>query len=127
MKYLGVDYGERKIGLSLAEGGLAYPLAVLRNKKGVLKKIKVICAEHAVSNIIVGLPEGKLIKKIKKFAQSLSRITRLPVDFEPETLTTQEAIDKMIQSKKGKMARRREEDAFAAAVILQNYLEIKAE
>jgi putative Holliday junction resolvase len=78
-----------------------------------------------VKKLIIGLPEGKLEKEIREFALKLSQLTSLPVDFEPETLTTEEALAKMIEAGKGKKARREKKDAFAAALILQNYLDSK--
>jgi putative Holliday junction resolvase len=119
---LGIDYGLKKIGLALAESGLATPLTVLKKDLSI-KRIFEICRQHRVEKIVVGLPEGKIVPQVKKFAKKLSREAKIPVVFQDETLTSQEAIAKMIEAGKGQKARREKEDAAAAALILQTYLD----
>ena len=124
MILLGIDYGQAKMGLALAEDFLAQPYGVLANNKNLLAKIGKICHQQAVKKIVVGLPEGTKVKtEVKSFARRLRGVLRLPVEFHPETLTTQEAIAKMIAAGKRRKKRRQQEDAFAAALILQDYLE----
>lgn len=122
MKLLGIDFGLKKIGLAISEGELAEPLMVIRNHSFLTKKIKAICQKHKVGQIVIGLPEGKMAKKTCLFGQKLSQKLRLPVFFQEETLTTKEAIAKMVEAGRGKKYRREQEDAFAAALILQEYL-----
>lgn len=123
MVYLGIDYGRSKIGLAIAEDGLARPLEVISSNKDLLVKLSRLCQEQVIGKIIIGLPEGRLEEEVRKFGQKLAKLSSLPVKFEPETLTTQEAIAKMIQAGKKQKARKKKEDAFAAALILQSYLE----
>lgn len=123
MVYLGIDWGQSKIGLAIAEDGLVQPLEVLESNKNLLGRLSRLCQEQLIGKIIIGLPEGKLEKEVKKFGQKLAKLSSLPVEFEPEILTTQEAIAKMIQAGKRQKARKKKEDAFAAALILQSYLE----
>jgi len=123
MKLLGIDYGLRKIGLARAEVGLVEPLVVLENSSDLVKRIAAICQKEEIERIVIGMTDGKLAERIEGFAKKLSLFTRLPVDFQDETLTTKEAIGKMIQAGRGQKARRKFEDAVAAACILQNYLE----
>ena len=117
MNLLGVDFGEKKIGLAMATGPLSEPTGIVKNLKEVVR----FCQEHEIDKIIVGLSEGEMAKKQKKVAQRLGELTGLPVELQDETLTTKEAIIKMKQA--GKKVRKREEDAFAAALILQDYLD----
>jgi putative transcription antitermination factor YqgF len=123
MVYLGIDYGQAKIGLAIAEDSLPWPLGVWPNKNNLLAKISVLCQKQGVKKIIIGLPEGSLEKEIKEFGVKLAELTSLEIDFHPETLTTKAAIDKMITAGKKKKFRQGKEDAFAAAIILQEYLE----
>ncbi|MBN1263604.1 MAG: Holliday junction resolvase RuvX [Candidatus Pacebacteria bacterium] len=122
MIFLGVDYGRVKIGLALGNELAVWPVAVWKNKEGFFRRIKVFCLENQVEKIIVGLPEGELEREIRNFGQQLGQLTGLAVIYEAETLTTQEAIAKMIQVGKKKKFRQKKEDAFAAAMILENYL-----
>ncbi|MDO8551568.1 MAG: Holliday junction resolvase RuvX [bacterium] len=118
MRILAIDYGLRKIGLAYSEGYLSEPLKVIDHKNWELE-IKKICREKAVEKIIVGITEGTLAREQKDFAQRLEDLTQLPVEFQDETLTTQDALAKMRQIGK----RVKEEDAIAAALILDAYLE----
>jgi len=122
MIYLGIDYGKKKIGLSLAEDIIAQPLKVVPNKESSFQEIAQICTLQSVKKIIIGLPEGPLAEEIKKFSNRIALLTSLPIEFESETLTTQEAIGRMIAAGKSRKSRQLKEDAAAAAIILQNYL-----
>jgi putative Holliday junction resolvase len=117
MNLLGVDFGKKKIGLAMATGPLSEPVGIVKNLKEVVR----FCQERGIDKIILGLSEGEMAKKQKKVAQRLEELTGLPVELQDETLTTKEAIIKMKQA--GKKIKKREEDAFAAALILQDYLD----
>jgi putative Holliday junction resolvase len=130
MRILGIDYGLKKIGLALAEmeSKLAMPWGVIKVKSKnhqVAEKIKTLCEKEEVKQIVIGLPESGLVKKIKKFGRDLSLLTGLPVFYQDESLTSKEAIAKMIEIGKGKKFRKEKEDAFAAALILQDWLNLK--
>src|SRR3989338_3471990 len=80
MKILGIDYGRSKIGLAIAEGGLAEPWKVV--KTGGLKKI---LENESFDKIVVGVSSGAMAEEQREFAKSLGAET-----FD-ETLTTKEA------------------------------------
>jgi putative Holliday junction resolvase len=120
MNLLGIDFGEKKIGLALATGPLAEPMGVIKISN-LKSQISNICQEHGIEKIVMGISEGKMAEKTKKFAQELGKTVGLPVEFQDETLTTSEAIMKMKQA--GKKVKKKKEDAFAAALILQDYLD----
>lgn len=124
MRLLGIDYGLVKVGLALADDGFAQPLRVIANNSRLLGKIIKICQANQIEKIVVGLPEGKIAKKVRKFAQKLSQATTLPIDFQDETLTSKEAIIKMIEGGRKRKARQEKEDAIAAALILESYLDV---
>jgi len=123
-RVLGIDYGLRKIGLALTDGELAEPLMVIGNKKEkVLHNLQVICQKEAIEKIVIGLPESGLVKEIQKFGSNLAKITGLAVFYQDENLTTQDAIARMIAAGKSRKARKKDEDAVAAALILQSWLD----
>ena len=125
MRYLGIDYGTKRIGLAISdEGGtMAFPYAILENSKGSLGEIKTICAHESVETIIIGesvdykgMPN--LVKKeIDRFIIELRKLVDIPVIEEREFLTTQQA--RFYQTKRKRV------DDSAAAIILQSYLDRK--
>jgi len=123
MKILAIDYGLKKIGLAFSETGLAEPLLVIRNQLSVVSKISNLCQKYKIEKIVIGLPEGKIATRVKEFGKKLFSFTELPVVFQDETLTSKEAIAKMIEAGRGRKKRQEKEDAIAAAIILQTYLD----
>ena len=107
------------------ESQLATPLGTIEVKhrtQDAIRRIKTICEKEKVEKIVVGLPESGIVKQIKSFGANLARITNLPVIYEDESLTSREAIVKMIESGSKRKARQEKEDQIAATLILQNYL-----
>jgi putative Holliday junction resolvase len=123
MRYLGVDYGKKRVGIALSDerGEFALPKAVLPNDRELIKKIKEICDENGVKQVVIGESknykgeENAIMENIRSFADDLKGVTRLPVVFEPEFLTS--AAAERIQGKNEM------HDASAAALILKSYLE----
>lgn len=122
MKLLGIDFGLRKIGLALSDGLLVEPLTVIKNNSRTIKKIKNSCQQYRVEKIVIGRPESGIVQAVDRFAKRLNQDINLSVEYEEETLTSKEALAKMIEVGRGKRFRRKMEDAVAAAIILQNYL-----
>lgn len=123
MKILGIDFGLTKIGLAIADDILAQPLKVIKNNQRTLTEIIRIVEEEKIEMIIVGVSQGKMGKKARSYGRRLEKAVGLKVAFQDETLTTKEAIVKMIEAGKGKKYRQEKEDAFAAAIILQSFLD----
>src|SRR3989344_975367 len=128
MKYLGIDYGKRKVGLALSEGKLARSLKVLSIKgleDGLMQVSKYI-GEEMIESVVVGMPESGESKSIaKKFIKSLEQSlkgTKIKVVEIDETLSSQDAKNKMIEMGV-KKKKRQKEDSYSAAEILQNYLD----
>lgn len=122
MNYLAIDYGLSKIGLAISHGSLSQPYQVIP-EKSCLKFIPRILEQEKIDKIIIGISEGKSKEITEKFAGKLSKITTIPVIFIDETLSTYDAKKKMIEAGKSQKFRREKEDAVAAALILQSYLD----
>lgn len=120
---MGIDFGIRRIGLSISEGTLASPWKVLgvQGLKDSVEKVLKIIKEEGFQKIIVGLPEGKMGKTVLGFVNGLKK-TGLDVEASDETLSSQRALQQMI-SENVPLKKRRSNDAAAAAIILQNYLD----
>ncbi|OGE62539.1 hypothetical protein A3J19_05195 [Candidatus Daviesbacteria bacterium RIFCSPLOWO2_02_FULL_41_8] len=123
MKYLGVDFGLRRIGLAISEGELASPWQIIEvnNFSDAIEKTSKIINEGLFEEIIIGLPEGQIGKKATKFAAVL-RKKGFEVKTEDETLSSKKALATLIEQGAGQK-KRRFKDAFSAAEILQNYLD----
>ncbi len=128
MRYLGLDYGLKKIGLATSEGQIASPLKVLdiSSLADAVNKILHVIKQEQIDRVVVGVPESGIAKSaVKKF------ITKLKADLKEnpvsvieadETLSTSSAKDLMIDLGMGEKARQKE-DAYAAVIILQNFLD----
>jgi putative transcription antitermination factor YqgF len=73
--------------------------------------------------VVVGLSEGKVARSARLFGEKISKRAGVRVDYFDETLTTYEAKSLALKSGIKRKKRTNMEDAFAAAIILQNYLE----
>ena len=134
MRSLGLDVGDRRIGVALSDalGLLASPLTVLerKNEAADIEAILQIVKENQVELIIVGLPRsmngtiGPQAEKVKAFTQKLTEASPVPVEYRDERLTTV-AAKRLLQeanTKKSSKFKKIEYDAAAAAIILQSYL-----
>lgn len=120
--YLGIDYGLSHLGLALAETSLATPIDSLSNNDLLISRLVSLIKIHGVTDIVCGLPEGKLVPHVQKFAADLEQATGLVVILHPETLSTQEAKQKLREGG-AKKSKRRNDHAYAACLILEDYLE----
>lgn len=119
MKILGIDYGRKKIGLAIADGSLASPWKVIRYKdtKILSEQIKQVVEQEKIEKIVVGISEGEMGEESKGFAK------RIGAETFDETLSTQKARALSREAGIGRKKRQNLEDAYAAAVMLQSYLE----
>ena len=125
MKFLGLDFGKKKIGLAYSEGLLASPVSVIvvKTQKQALSEIVQICERLGIEKIILGLSGGKLDDGVRSFGQTIAHATGRPIDYVDETLTSREAVKKMVEGKTTKKKRKMMEDAVAATIILNTYIE----
>lgn len=124
MRYLGLDYGQKRIGVAVADerGKIAFPHSTIFNKgqNGVLRQLKNLIKKEKIDKIIVGLPfslrgkETPQTKDIKSFLEFLRKNLIIPIEGENEILTT-----KLAKKSVGKERL----DASAAAIILQSHLD----
>ncbi len=121
--YLGIDFGLKNIGLAIASGPLAEPLRVIKNSPKVNQELHQICDRMQIKKIVVGLPEGRIAEAARKFAVSINKTLKIPVAFQDETFTTKIAAKNLIEAKAKKTKRQGPKHAYAATVILQEYLD----
>ncbi|NLA42137.1 MAG: Holliday junction resolvase RuvX [Smithella sp.] len=133
MRILGVDYGEKRIGLAVSdELGLTaqgIPTLIRKTKKNDLEIFRQWIRHYSVQKIVVGYPlhidgsEGIQCEKVSRFARWLAETFLLPVMKWPETLTTKEAEDILRTSGVHWRKRKEKVDQLAACLILQSYLD----
>jgi putative Holliday junction resolvase len=131
MSVLGLDVGEKRIGVALAQGSIAVPLTVIQRveEEVDLQKVISMAHEHSVDIIVVGLPRsmdgsiGAQAEIVLELAAALGNITNIPVDTYDERLSTVEAERLMREAGTKRGKRKQNVDAMAAAVILQGYID----
>lgn len=138
MRFLGVDYGTKRIGLAVCdelEFG-AYPLATLQRSRSLnhdLGEITRRALQEAAVGIVVGLPlnadgtRGPAAEAAAAFARALGRHTRLPITLVDEFLTTAEAEAELIAADVSRAKRRRVIDQMAAVHLLEAFLRARQE
>ena len=135
MRTLGIDYGDRKIGLAISDqlGITAQPLTSYRrkNKKEDAAFFKSLVSGYEIKEVIVGLPlrmdgsSGTRADKTREFAVWLEHTLNLPVHFWDERLTTKQANKLLSQQKISPKDKKDIEDQVSAVIILSTYLESK--
>ncbi len=136
MRVLGVDYGDRHIGLALSDilGLTAQPLATIRLEGSEADRTAVVrdlVQRHQVDRIVVGLPlrmdgsEGSRAEMTRRFAAWLEKAAGVPVEFWDERLTTCQALRSVQEQNVRIKAKRSVVNQIAAVIILQGYLESK--
>jgi len=133
MRSLGLDIGDKRIGVALSDpdGILASPLTIInrREERLDIEAITNIVNQYQVKQIIVGLPRsmdgtiGKQAEKVKALTQRLCQHTQVPVEFRDERLSTVSAKRLMREANAPKTKKKARDDAIAAAIILQGYLD----
>lgn len=125
MNILSIDYGRIYLGLAISRQSFSFPLKVIKSKSDQhkIREIVKIIKQEEIAKIILGWQAGKLEAKIKGFANKLEKITKLEVVLIDENLTSKQAVNKMIKEGVSQKKRKFLEHAYAACLILDNYLE----
>lgn len=125
MRYLGIDYGTKRVGIAVSDESatLAFPYAILKNENNLAAKVKEICEKEGITNIVVGESfdyKGKpniVMEEVSRFIAELSTMVSVSISQEREFLSTQQA--RFFQADKKHV------DDSAAAIILQSHLDKK--
>jgi putative holliday junction resolvase len=125
MRYLGIDYGTKKVGLALSDeaGQFAFPHSILKNDRGLFEAIQKVCEDEKVEALVIGHSltqhgeENNVVGATNMFTEKLASVLSLPVHKQNELFSSVEAH--RYQIKKG------DRDDSAAAIILQRFLDAK--
>ena len=132
-RLLGLDVGEKTIGLAVSDPGLAVasPLVTLRRGKFTAdaERLARLVAERGVGGLVVGLPvnmdgsEGPRCQSVRQFAANLLARLDLPLAFWDERLSTAAVTRAMLDADLSRRRRGEIVDKLAAAYILQGLLD----
>jgi putative Holliday junction resolvase len=134
MRFLGIDYGSRRLGLSYGDDlGVATPLAAItesdRDKQWAA--LLGIARQRRVTELVIGHPinmdetPGFKAKEVEAFAARLQTELKLPVHLVDERLTSYEAESTIAKSKRRDLRASGIIDSRAATIILQDYLNLR--
>ncbi|WP_211747538.1 Holliday junction resolvase RuvX [Paenibacillus sp. Marseille-Q4541] len=136
MKILGLDYGDRRIGVALSDafGWTAQGLEVIERRRegNEIARITELVKLNEVSEIVVGLPKnmngtvGPRGEICIEFAEVLRETLDLPVHLWDERLSTVSAERTLVEADVSRKKRKKVVDKMAASLILQNYLDAKS-
>ncbi|WP_194232301.1 Holliday junction resolvase RuvX [Paenibacillus donghaensis] len=135
MRIMGLDYGDRKIGVAVSDlfGWTAQGVEVVERRRdgSEMQRIAELTREYEVEEIVVGLPKnmngsiGPRGEICIDFADKLKDMLKLPVHLWDERLTTVSAERTLIEADVSRKKRKQVVDKMAASLILQNYLDSK--
>lgn len=128
--YLGLDVGDRRIGVAVSQlGTLAMPLKVITRDGDELDHIAVLAREHDAAALVAGMPyslDGTLkpqAEKVIEFLNELQAKVAVPVETVDERLTTAQANRMLISADRKSKDRKQVVDKVAATLILQAFLD----
>lgn len=134
-QFLGIDYGERRIGLAIGDllTGVARVIGLLNvnSTEDSIQQIRAVCQERGVTHLVLGLPlrmngtDSTVTTAARKFGESLQAAIGLPLIWVDERLTTAMAERVLIDSDMAQEKRKKVRDQMAAQILLQNYIDSK--
>jgi len=139
VRALGIDYGERRIGLALSDatGLLASPWKTIANDGNVgaaaqrlaIEVNALIAESDGLSVIVIGLPRrlsgdpNAQTARVRQLVRRLADAVALPIALQDERLTSHAAEEILAERERNWRKRKQQLDAMAAALILQDYLD----
>ena len=135
----GLDVGNRRIGVAVSDvtGTLARPLGVLQTSglegdavdRAVTELARLAAEEDGLASLVVGLPRrldgspNDMTPRVQAFAAAVGARIAVPVILQDERLTSREAESRLALRERDWRVRKKQIDAAAAAIILQDYLD----
>lgn len=133
MRIIGIDFGEKRIGVAAADDRMriAIPVATVDAGNDPVEAIVRIAVEERADELVIGLPlsltgaEGPQAQVIRDAVAALQTRLAIPIHLQDERLTTRQASHTTGRSQKnrGKPEKRDNRDAVAAAILLQAYID----
>lgn len=133
---LGIDVGRVRVGLAVTDSNrtLVSPLSTVARAGGVAEQaVKNLVEERKIELFVVGMPlsasgeRTAQCEDIERFCRRLERRISVPIEFIDEHLTSEAAKERIIEQK-GRFDPKRDRellDAYAAVIIVEDYLRLK--
>ena len=131
-RIISLDWGLRRCGLAVSDESREFafvrPQFYIKSQDGLIERILGIVNEEKIVGIVIGLPlysdgsESDTTKKVREFADSLSKKTDLPIVFIEENLTSVAAQEEIGRKSIAKI--KQELDSVSAKVILENAIAV---
>ncbi len=133
-RFLGIDYGTKRIGVAVGDSTdrLATPVSTIEARGGIddhVSRVEAVARDYGIDAFVVGLPknmddtEGKQAKLTRKFGSALAASSGKPVHYFDERLSSITAEELLQPAKLTRGKRKAVQDAVAAQVILQGFLD----
>ena len=124
MRYLGIDYGTKRIGIAVSdgEGSIAFPRKTLLNNSNLLRELAHIIEEERIEAVVIGDArtlsgaENTITAASDAFAKKIEEMMHIPTSRVREAYSSAEAM-------RFAPPRKRHDDSSAAAIILQRFLD----
>ena len=131
MRYLGIDYGTVRIGISISDttNTIATSIGTIKNNEKLLDNIFSLIDKFEISKIILGNPlnmDGSFSKKseeVLKLKKEIENNFNIEVILQDERLTTVISEKVLIESNMRRNKRKKVIDSMASSLILQAYLD----
>jgi putative Holliday junction resolvase len=123
MKYLGIDYGTKRVGVAMSDddGQMAFPDEVLANDSKLLENLREKIEKNQIKKVVIGesknykMEDNAIMDEIIDLKAVIEATMEIDVELQPEFMTSMQA--EKIQGKNDMI------DASAATIILQAYLD----
>ncbi len=123
MRYLGIDYGTKRVGIAMSDenGDMAFPKEVLKNDARLIENLRKIVTENEIKKVVIGeskdfkMKDNAIMTEILDLQAVIEKTFEIDALLHPEFMSSQQA-----EFFQGKTATT---DASAATIILQSYLD----
>ena len=133
MRIIGIDYGERRVGVAISDplGSIALGVDTIEvtSLKDAVAKVCEVCREKNAATVVVGLPlnmngtRGPMVDRVERFVSELTEAAGLPVVTYDERLSSAMVERTLLDADMSRNKRKGVRDKLAAQVILQGYLD----
>jgi putative Holliday junction resolvase len=136
MKYLGIDFGTKNIGLAVSDrdGHMAFPYLQMKNSNKIIEDLGKILIKEGVGHIVLGYSidstgkENSVMEHVHIFKKKLEEKILIPVSFQKEFMTSVLARQSFtgkttFHARQVKKVKSDKDDVSAAILILQRYLD----
>ena len=137
MRWMGLDYGTKTIGVAVSDplGWTAQGITTIKRqgRKADLDQLRHLVKEYEVTGFVLGLPkrtdgsEGPEVDAVRKFSRTLEGVFQCPVQFWDERFSTKAASEVLMQGNVRRENRKEVVDKIAAVIILQSFLDANSQ